>query len=97
MILKAVQILVRYFECFLFKLESQCRYYTNYLVSEIESNYKTFQKTLNLFNRIIIDKSINELDDIKTKDNTNISDKDFSLNNNINLLFKRAVNALTSI
>ncbi len=41
--------------------------------------------------------SINKLDDIETKDNTNISDRDFSLNNNIDLLFKRAVNALTSI
>ena len=47
-----------HFECFLFKLESQCWYYTDYLISGIESNCKAFQKTLNSFSRIVIDESI---------------------------------------
>jgi len=86
-----------YFEYFLFKLGSQCWYCTDYLVSRIESNCKAFQKTLNSFSRIVIDESINELDNIETEDNTNIGDRDFSLNNNVDLLFERAVNTLISI
>ena len=72
-----------HFECFLFKLQSQCQYCTDYLVSGIESNCKAFQKTLNSFGGIVTDENTKELDDVETEDNTNISDEDFSLDNNI--------------
>ncbi len=86
-----------HFECFLFKLQSQCWYCTNYLVSGIESNCKAFQKTLNSFGGMVTDENTKKLDNIGTEDNTNIGDEDFSLDNNINQLFKNAVNILTSV
>ncbi len=66
-------------------------------MSRIESNCKAFQKTLNLFSGIVTDENTKELDDIETEDNTNISDEDFSLDNNIDQLFKSTINILTSI
>ncbi len=48
-----------HFECFLFKLGSQYWYYTDYLVNEIESNCKAFQKTLNSFSKILYRNLIN--------------------------------------
>ncbi len=68
-----------HFECFLFKLESQCRYCADYLISEIENNCKAFQKTLDSFDKIVIDENINELDITGPSDDTNIGIKDFSL------------------
>ena len=35
-----------HFECFLFKLGSQCQYCTDYLVSGIQENCKNYQKSL---------------------------------------------------
>lgn len=57
-----------HFECFLFKLESQCRYCIDYLVSGIKSNCKAFQKTLETFGKIEIDKDVKEAGDTKTRE-----------------------------
>ena len=86
-----------HFECFLFKLKSQCQYCINYFISGIEKNCKNYQKALISFNKIIINKGRNkELDNTETTYNTNINSKDFSLNNNINLLFENIMNTLTN-
>ena len=85
-----------HFECFLFKLDSKCQYCADYLISTIENNCKAFQKTLDSFGRIVTDENINELDIIEPNDNTNIGIEDFSLDNNIDSLFERAVNTLTN-
>jgi len=82
---------------FLLKLESQCRYCVDFLISGIEYNCKAFQKTLDLPSKIKIDEDVNERDDAETSDDTNISIKDLSLKNNINLLIEKAINNLTSI
>jgi len=86
-----------HFECFLFKLGSQCQYCTDYLVSGIEKNCKNYQKTLTLFDKMVINKGRNESDDTETTDNTNIGSEDFSLDNNIDLLFKNTMNTLTNV
>src|SRR6266498_3607287 len=85
-----------HFECFLFKLKSQCQYCTDYLVSGIEKNCKNYQKTLTSFDKMVINEGRNESDDTETTDNTNIGSEDFSLDNNIDLLFKNAMNTLTN-
>ncbi len=46
---------------------------------------------------MVTDENTKKLDNIGTEDNTNIGDEDFSLDNNINQLFKNAVNILTSV
>ncbi len=66
-----------HFECFLFKLGSQYQYCTDYLISGIEKNCKNYQKSLTLFNKMVINESRNESDDTETTDNTNIDSKDF--------------------
>ena len=43
------------------------------------------------------DEGRNEMDVTEPIDDTNIGNEDFSLDNNIDLLFERAVNALTNI
>ncbi|CAI2167426.1 8975_t:CDS:1, partial [Funneliformis geosporum] len=61
---------------------------------EIENNCKAFQKTLNSFVKIVTDEDVNELDVTRPSDDTNIGIKDFSLDNNIDLFFEKAINAL---
>ena len=80
-----------HFEYFLFKLGSQYQYCTDYFISGIEKNCKNYQKTLTLFDKMIINE-----DDTETTDNTNIGSEDFSLDNNIDLLFENAMNTLTN-
>ncbi|CAI2196096.1 672_t:CDS:1, partial [Funneliformis geosporum] len=75
-------------------LESQCRHCADYLISGIENNCKTFQKTLDSFVKIVTDEDVNELDVTRPNDDTNISIEDFSLDNNIDSLFEKAINAL---
>ncbi len=65
-------------------------------MSGIESNYKTFQKSVSLFNGMITDEYINELNVTETETGDTNNDEDFIINNNIDLQFKRAINALTS-
>ncbi|CAI2177127.1 5188_t:CDS:2 [Funneliformis geosporum] len=48
------------------------------------------------YEKITTDENINELDITESNDNTNIEIKNFSLDNNIDSLFERAVNALTN-
>ena len=86
-----------HFECFLLKLESQCQYCVNFLISGIEYNCKAFQKTLDLPSKIKIDEDVNKRGDAETSDDTNISIEDLSLENNIDLFIKKAINDLTSI
>ncbi|CAI2168270.1 4419_t:CDS:2 [Funneliformis geosporum] len=69
---------------------------TNYLVSGITSNCRAFQKTVSSFNGMITDEDINELNVINTKTDDTNNDEDFIIDNNIDLLFERAVNVLTS-
>ena len=67
-----------HYECFLFKLGSQCRYCKDYLICGIEANCKAFQKTLNSSSVRVKDESIDEIDVIdEPSDNTNINDEDF--------------------
>ena len=69
-----------HFECFLSKLESCCRYCTDYLISGIEKNCEAFQKTLNsLGGRVNTD----EIVVTKTSDDINISGEDIFLDENI--------------
>ncbi|CAI2171997.1 10734_t:CDS:2 [Funneliformis geosporum] len=68
----------------------------------IEANCKAFQKTLNLLGVKAKDEGIDEMDVTEPSDDTNISDEDFFLDININqdnidLLFERAINALKSM
>ena len=46
---------------------------------------------------LVTDKNVNELDITESNDNTNIGIKDFSLDNNIDSLFERTINALTNV
>jgi hypothetical protein len=85
-----------HFECFLLKLESQCRYCADFLISGIEDNCKAFQKTLDSPSNIKMDEDVNEKSGTETSDDTNISVEDLSLENNIDLLIERAINVLTS-
>ncbi|CAI2198205.1 1838_t:CDS:1, partial [Funneliformis geosporum] len=55
-----------------------------------------YQKALTSFNKMIINEGRNKLDNTETIDNINISDKNFSLDNNIDLLFENAMNTLTN-
>jgi len=52
---------------------------------------------LDLPSKINIDEDVNERGDAETNDDTNISIKDLSLENNIDLLIKKTINNLTSI
>ncbi len=65
-------------------------------MNEIESNCKTFQKSVNSFDRIITDEYINELNIIETETGNINNDENFIIDNNIDLQFKRVINALTS-
>ena len=90
-----------HYECFLFKLESQCQYCNDYIINGIETNCKAFQKTLNSSGMKAKEESIDEIDDTPD-DDTNINDADFLLDinidhDNIDLLFERVINALTSM
>ncbi len=85
-----------YFEYLLFKIGNQCQYCVNYLVNGIESNCKAFQKSVSSFNGMITDEYINELNVTETETGNTNNNEDFIINNNIDLQFKRAVNALTS-
>ncbi|CAI2184094.1 4595_t:CDS:2 [Funneliformis geosporum] len=64
-------------------------------MSGIESNCKAFQKSVSSFNGMITDEYINELNVIKTETGDTNNDEDFIIDNNIDLQFERAVNALT--
>ncbi len=48
------------------------------------------------FDKMVINEGRNESDDTETTDNTNIGSEDFSLDNNIDLLFENAMNTLTN-
>src|SRR6266498_4723889 len=85
-----------HFECFLFKLGSQCQYCTDYLVSGIKKNCQSYQKTLTSFNKIATNEGRDE-NVIEPIDDTIIGSEDLSLDNNIDLLFERTVNALTNV
>jgi len=52
---------------------------------------------LDLPNKIKIDEDVNKRGDAETSDDTNISIEDLSLENNIDLFIKKAINDLTSI
>jgi len=72
----------------LFKLESCCRYCTDYLKSGIEKNCEAFQKTLNSLGGRVND--------------NNYSGEDFFLDenvdrSNIDLLVERAITALLNV
>ena len=90
-----------HFECFLFKLESCCRYCTDYLKSGIEKNCEAFQKTLNsLGGRVNRDETV--FMETSTSDDNNYSDEDFFLDknvdrSNIDLLVERAITALLNV
>ena len=90
-----------HFECFLFKLESRCRYCIEYLISGIETNCKAFHKSLNFSGTQAKDERIDKMDINETSDDTNTSDEGFLLDgnidlNNVDLLFEKAMNALTN-
>ncbi|CAG8663745.1 812_t:CDS:2, partial [Ambispora gerdemannii] len=72
-----------------YEVGSQCQYCTDYLVSEIETNCKNYQKTLTSFDKMITDEGRNESDITETVDNTIIRE-DFSLDDNIDIFFERA-------
>ncbi|CAI2193730.1 11312_t:CDS:2, partial [Funneliformis geosporum] len=74
---------------------NQCQYCINYLVSGIESNCKTFQKSVSSFNGMITDEYINKLNIIETETDDTNNDEDFIIDNNIDLQFERAINTLT--
>ena len=72
----------------MFKLESCCRYCTDYLKSGIEKNCEAFQKTLNSLGGRVND--------------NNYSGEDFFLDenvdrSNIDLLVERAITALSNV
>ncbi|CAI2178395.1 8797_t:CDS:1, partial [Funneliformis geosporum] len=72
-----------------------------YLISGIETNCKAFQKSLNSSSIRAIDENIDEMDIAEPSDDPNTCDEDFLLDRNIyhdnvDLLFERVINALTS-
>ena len=85
-----------HYECFLLQLESQCQYCTAYLVSGIEKNCRIYQQTVSSFNEMLTDDNTDGL--AVEVDDSNIGDEDFSLgDDNIDLLFVRALNVLTNV
>ena len=62
----------------------------------IEKNCQSYQKILTSFNKIATNEGRDE-DVIEPIDDINIGSEDLSLDNNIDLLFERAVNALTNV
>jgi len=65
-------------------------------VKGIEKNCQSYQKTLTSFNKIATNEGRDE-DVIEPIDDINIGSEDLSLDNNIDLLFERTVNALTNV
>lgn len=89
-----------HFDCFLFKLESRCRYCIDYLASGIEKNCKAYQTTLSSLDKKAKDKSVEELNATKTKDSVN-DDTNISIDENIDrinidLLVEKAIDTLTN-
>src|SRR5438128_8251842 len=85
-----------HYECFLLQLESQCQYCTTYLVSGIEKNCRIFQQTVSSFNEMLTDENTDEL--ATEVDDSNTGNEDFPLDDdNIDLLFVRALNTLTNV
>ncbi|CAI2185957.1 18728_t:CDS:2 [Funneliformis geosporum] len=87
---KALEWLIKFFE-----LPQE------YLISGIETNCNAFQKSLNSSDTRAKDENIDEMDIAKPSDDPNTRDEDFLLDRNIDhdnmdLLFKKTINALTS-
>jgi hypothetical protein len=86
-----------HYECFLFKLTSQCKYCIDYLVSGIEKNCKAFQKSINSFNGVMEEEeNDNEWDNVETSDDTTNENEDFILDNTVDNLLENAKDILKS-
>ncbi|CAG8614036.1 9629_t:CDS:1, partial [Paraglomus brasilianum] len=67
-----------------------------YLVSGIEKNCRIFQQTVSSFDEMLIDDNTDKL--AVEADDSNTGNEDFSLNDdNIDLLFVRALNTLANV
>ena len=85
-----------HYECFLSQLESQCHYCTAYLESGIEKT-GIFQRTVSSFDEMSTDENTDESNVTEIDDN-HIGDEVFTLDDdNIDILFTRALNTLTSV